>query len=267
MKKVSIIIPAYNEEKRIENTLDSYNSYFKNLKKEKKLDFEIIVVINGTTDKTEEIVKKYFKKNNAIRYLNFKQGGKGFAIIQGFKKALSGKSDLIGFADADMATPPEAFYDLIKNIRNFDGVIANRWDKKSMIRTKQTILRRFVSRGYNLIVRTLFLFPYKDTQCGAKLFKRDVLEKNIDKLMSSNMNFDVALLFCLKKEENAKIRSIPTIWNDKKESKVNLKRTPIKMLLSAIRLRLIHSPFKFIIRAYRKLPIGLQLDLRLYKKD
>ncbi len=265
MKKVSIIIPAYNEEKRIKKTLEHYNSYFKNLKKEKKLDFEIIIVISGTTDKTEEIVKKYSKKNKEIKYLNFKQGGKGFAIIQGFKEALKGKSDLIGFVDADMATPPEAFYDLIRNIRNFDGVIANRWDKRSKIKTRQTLLRRFVSRGYNLIVRTLFLFPYRDTQCGAKLFKRGILERNINKLISSDMNFDVALLFCLKGEENAKIKSIPTIWNDKKESKVNLKRTPIKMLLSAMRLRLIHSPFKFIIRAYRKLPKWLQLDLKLYK--
>ncbi len=264
MKKVSIIIPAYNEEKRIGKTLECYDSYFKNLKKEKKLDSEIIIVINGATDSTEEIVKKYSKKNKEIKYLNFKQGGKGFAVIQGFREALKGKSDLIGFVDADMATPPEAFYDLIRNIRNFDGVIANRWDKRSKIKTRQTLLRRFVSRGYNLIVRTLFFFPYRDTQCGAKLFKRDVLERNIDKLMSSNMNFDVALLFCLKKEENAKIKSIPTIWNDKKESKVNLKRTPIKMLLSAIRLRIIHSPFKFVVMVYRRLPKWLQLDLRLY---
>ena len=105
MEKVSIIIPAHNEEKRIGRTLKEYISYFKR----KKLNFQIIVVLNACSDNTLKIVKKY----KELEILNFKQGGKGFAIIEGFKKALKKKSNLIGFVDADMATPPVAFYDLI----------------------------------------------------------------------------------------------------------------------------------------------------------
>jgi glycosyltransferase involved in cell wall biosynthesis len=256
MEKISIIIPAYNEEKRIPDTLESYTKFFKNLKKQKLLDFEILVVINNTHDRTPEIVDNFSKKYKEIRYLDFKEGGKGFAIIEGFKDALKRDFNLIGFVDADMSTPAEAFYDLIKNINGYDGVIPNRWDKASNIKTKQTILRRILSRGFNIIVRSLFLFPHRDTQCGAKLFRRDIIEKVVPKLGSSlKWGFDVDLLFYCRRE-HAKIKSIPTTWEDKKESNVNIRRTPITMFLSAIRLRLMHSPFRFVVRLYRKLPEG-----------
>jgi glycosyltransferase involved in cell wall biosynthesis len=256
--KVSIIIPAYNEENRIRNTLLEYHKFFSELKKEKTLDFEMVVVLNGCKDGTLDIVKEFSKKHKEIKYLNFNQSGKGFAIVEGFKYSLKGKSQLIGFADADMATPPEAFYDLIKNIKGCDGVIANRWDKRSKIKTRQTIFRRFLSRGFNLVVRTLFILPHRDTQCGAKIFKKDLLEKIIQNLGSSEWSFDVDLFFYARRA-HAKIKSVPTVWNDKKGSKINLKKTPLKMLLSVIRLRLIHSPFKFVVRFYRKLPEGVKI--------
>ena len=262
---ISIIIPAHNEEKRIGKILDNYGRFFEEKKKNREIkDFEILVVLNNTNDNTEDVVKKFSKKYPEIRNcLNFKEKGKGFAIIRGFEDALKRNNQLIGFVDADMSTPPEAYYDLIKNIKGYDGIIANRWDKKSVINTKQNLLRRFVSRGYNIIVRTFFFFNYKDTQCGAKLFKREILKNHLKKIVSTQWNFDVALLFCLKKEANARIISIPTIWNDEKESKINIRKTPIAMLLSVIKLRLIHSPFRFIVRFYRKLPNKLRIHERL----
>ncbi len=257
---ISIVIPAHNEEQRIRKTLESYGSFFVEKKKKKEIkNFEILVVINNTQDRTEEIVKDISKKYSEIKHLNFKQGGKGFAIIQGFKDALKRNNELIGFVDADMSTPPEAFYDLIKNIRNYGGIIADRWHKKSVILPKQSFFRRFISRAYNLLVRSLFLLPFKDTQCGAKLFKRNILEKNLNKLVTSNWGFDIALLYCLRKESKARIKSIPTLWHDEAGSRINLKKTPVRMFASCIRLRLIHSPFKFVVRAYRKLPEGLKI--------
>jgi glycosyltransferase involved in cell wall biosynthesis len=147
---ISIVVPAYNEERRIRRMLEGYGGFFAEKKKKKEIEnFEIIVVINNTKDRTEEVVKEFSKKYKEIRYLNFKQGGKGFAIIEGFKDALRRDNKLIGFVDADMATPPEAFYDLIrvlKENRGIDGVLANRWDKRSNIKMKQNFIRRFVSR-------------------------------------------------------------------------------------------------------------------------
>lgn len=251
MVKVSVVIPAHNEEKRIGKMLENYISYFRGLKEKNLIDFEIITVLNACKDNTLKVVERY--KLDELKILDFERGGKGFAIVEGFKEALNENSSLIGFVDADMSTPPNAFYGLIRHIGNYDGIIANRWDKRSDIQPKQNLLRRVLSRGYNLIIRTLFLFNYKDTQCGAKLFKRELIEKIYSEIGASEWGFDVNLLFYAKKEK-ARIKSIPTMWHDKEDSRVNLKRTPITMFLSAVRLRLIHSPFRFAVRAYKILP-------------
>jgi len=265
MKRLSLIIPAHNEEKRISKTLESYHQFLKEKKDRKELiDFEILVVINNCKDATEIVVKKFSEKYSEIRYLNFKQGGKGFAVIEGFKEALKGNFELIGFVDADMSTPPNAFFGLVKNIKNNDGVVANRWDKRSIFRYSKT--KKIRSRIYNDIVRVLFSFPYRDTQCGAKLFRRQVLENNIGKIISSQWNFDIALLFCLRKESKARIVSIPTMWEEKYGSKILSINSPLRMLLSTIRLRLIHSPFNFIVKFYRKLPNQLKIHAWLKSK-
>lgn len=251
--KISIVIPAHNEENRIGKTLDIYSDYFEKLRKNETADYKILVVINNTRDKTENIIKKIIKKNKNIGYLNFKKGGKGFAIVQGFKYALKGNSQFIGFVDADMATPPDSFFDLVRNINHYDGVIASRWMRDSKIDTPQTILRKITSRGFNFLVKTILLLPYSDTQCGAKLFRRKAISSVISDLGTTEWAFDIDLLYRLKKK-GFKIKEIPTIWNDKKGSKLNLKKVPFKMFSSIIRLRLIYSPFKFIVKIYDKLP-------------
>ena len=88
-------MPAYNEEKRIGKTLEEYSSFFENLRKSKKIDYEILVVINNTKDNTEKVVKSYSKKNKRIIYLNLVRGGKGYAVIEGFKDALKERGILL----------------------------------------------------------------------------------------------------------------------------------------------------------------------------
>lgn len=256
-KMISIVIPAHNEEKRIGNTLESYSKYFKILNKTHNLDYELLVVINNTQDRTEEIVKEQQKKDKNIRSLNFKEGGKGFAVIEGFKDALKRKSDLIGFVDADMATPPQAFHYLIQNIKNNDGVIASRYLPSSVVNPKPTIQRIIVSRIFNSLIRILFLMPYADTQCGAKLFKRKALEKVLPHISLSQWAFDVDLIYNLRKF-GFKIEELPTIWSDKKYSKINFMRAGPFMALSLIRLRLINSPFAFVMHLYDKLPDSIK---------
>lgn len=254
---ISIVIPAHNEEKRIATTLEFYGIYFKRLKEKKCLDFEIIVVINNTQDKTPEIVKEYQKYYPEIRILNFKQGGKGFAVKEGFKDALKRNAEYIGFVDADMATLPEVFYDLYRNIDTYDGIIPIRWDKRSKA-TPHTLFRTIFSIGFNTIVRILFFFPFKDTQCGAKLFRRNVIENIVEDLGRSEWSFDIDLLFFAIRS-GAKIKSIPTTWIDREGSHINLKRTPLGMFLSVVRLRLLYSPFKDFIKFYDKMPDSFKI--------
>src|SRR3989344_7811527 len=174
--KLSIIIPAYNEETRIGKTLENYTSFFnKNLK-----NYEIIVVLNGCVDNTLEIVNKIANKNKTLKILEFKEKiGKGGAIKEGFKLA---KGDLIGFVDADSSTSPEEFLKLYNNISDYDGIIASRWMKGSVISKKQPFLRIIFGRVFNFIVNALFGFHYKDTQCGAKLFRKQAVEKIINNI-------------------------------------------------------------------------------------
>jgi len=250
--KISIIMPAYNEEKRIGKALEAYSKFFGTLSKKERLDYEIIVVINNTTDRTEEIVNKHKKKNKKIRYLNLKRGGKGYAITEGFKDSLKRKSDLIGFVDADLATPPQAFYFLIRKLNNNDGIIASRYIQGSIIKPKPSFSRYVSSRVYNFLIRSLFLIPYRDTQCGAKVFKRQAIKKIVNLLSFSKWAFDIDLIYTLR-NNGFKIGEAPTIWSDKGYSKINFLKAGPMMVLGAIRLRIINSIFKRFIKIYDKL--------------
>ncbi len=256
MRKLCIIIPAYNEERRIGNTLKEYGKFFKNLKKNKKLDFEILVVINNTTDNTEKIVLEHKKKCREIRILNFKRGGKGFAVREGFKDSLERENNLIGFVDSDMSTRPEDFYDLVKKIENYGGAIASRYIKGAKVFPKQGFKRIFFSRVYNLFIRGLLWLHYKDTQCGAKLFTRKAIKKILQDLKFSRWAFDIDILYAMKKNK-LKVKEIPTIWSDKDYSVINFGKAGPRMVFAMIRLRLLNSFFRDFTRIYDKLIVKI----------
>lgn len=241
--KISIIIPAHNEEKRIIKTLEAYYKLFKEKKEKEEKEFEIIVVGNACKDKTAEVVDKFRKKFKEIKLLDFKEAGKGFAVKEGFKEALSSKSGLIGFVDADMATPPESFYSLVENIGNYDGIIGSRYAKGSVLKPKPPFIRIAASRIFNFIIRSLFLFNFRDTQCGAKLFRKEVVEKVIGKLNMTQWAFDIDLLYNAKKC-GFRIKEHKVFWQDIEGSKINLKKASMQMLLAVLQLRILNSRFK-----------------------
>ena len=239
--KLSIIIPAYNEEKRIGVTLKEYVEFFND-----KLgkDYEIFVILNGCRDDTLGVVKGF-----NVKFVDIKEAiGKGGALIEGFKQV---NGDFIGYVDADNATPPRAFYDLYENIKDKDGIIASRWIKGAKIGSKQPISRRLASRGFNILVRSLFGIGLRDTQCGAKLFRKEAVKKVVNKLGITRWGFDIDLLYLMKRE-GFNVTEIPTEWNEPGDSHLNVKKTSYEMFLSVIRLRLIYSNFKFIVKIYDK---------------
>lgn len=247
MIELSIIIPAYNEEHRIRKTLYDYGDFFSKKFKER---FEILVVLNGCTDNTLGIVKEARKKRKQIKYLDIKERiGKGGAVIQGFKLA---KGALVGFVDADNSTSAKAYYDLVLNIDGYDAIIASRWVKGSVISKKQPIFRRVGSRGFNILVRVLFGIGVYDSQCGAKLFKKGVVKKIINKVGITQWAFDIDLLYQVKRNKFHILES-PTVWIDHENSKFSLRKNVLQMFLSVVRLRLMYSPFKFIVEAYNLL--------------
>jgi glycosyltransferase involved in cell wall biosynthesis len=242
MERISIIIPAWNEEERIEKTLKSYiNSFKKDF-----TNFEVIVVTDGSEDATPKIVERLSKKYDCIRHVHPDiKLGKGGAIIEGFKLA---SGDIIGFVDADCSTPPASIKLLIENLDNCDGVIASRWANGSTVGKKQPFARRVASRTFNLLVRILFGFEFEDTQCGTKFFRKDAIKSVTNELGLTDWAFDIDLLYRLHKK-NYLIKEIPIAWNDQTGSKLDLGKTSIKMFFSVIGLRVKTSRLAFLAKS------------------
>jgi dolichol-phosphate mannosyltransferase len=254
-----ILIPAYNEEARIEPVLRDYAEFFQ---KNYSGKFQIVVVLNGCTDNTLGVVQKVAAEFPAVRALEFKEPiGKGGALIEGLK--LSAHADLIGYVDADGATPPRAFLDLVKRINGADCIIGSRWLPGSVLHQEQTKLRQFFSRGFNFIVELLFWMRIRDTQCPCKLMRREPVEKIHSTLRIADLAFDVNLLVSFKRA-GFKIIEVPIEWTDKIGSKVtsSLFRSSLTMFLSVVRVRLIYSPFYKWLRPLRPLEGWIYKKLR-----
>lgn len=254
-----LLIPAYNEEHRIEPALRDYARYFQEHYHGK---FQIVVVLNGCRDNTLGVVQRVAAEFSCIRWLDFKEPiGKGGALIEGLK--LAPLADVVGYVDADGASAPHSFHALVKRIGEADCVIGSRWLPGSVLHQAQPRLRRFVSRCYHLIVQTLFWMNIKDTQCPCKAMRRAAVEKIHPSLRIADLAFDVNLLVSLKRA-GFTILELPTEWTDKFGSKVtaSLFRTSLTMFLSSLRVRLIYSPFYNWLRPLRPLEGWLYRKLR-----
>ncbi len=239
LPSILLLIPAYNEERRIEPVLRDYAEYFR---KNYHGKFDLVVVLNGCRDNTLAVVKRVNAEYSEVTATVFDDPiGKGGALIEGLR--LAPMTDLIGYVDADGATGPAAFADLIKHAGEADCVIGSRWIPGAVLHQMQTGRRQFASRVFHAIVQVLFWMNIKDTQCGAKLMRRAAVEKVQPSLCIADMAFDINLLYLLKRE-GFTVLEVPTEWTDKTGSKVSLGRTSMTMLLSVIRLRWIYSPVR-----------------------
>ena len=229
---ISIIIPAFNEEQRIGKTLDRYLKRYNE-------NSEVIVVLNGCQDNTLEVVKEFQQiYPERLRWINIPERiGKGGAIIEGYKIA---RGKLVGYVDADGSTGPEEFQSLIDQIQNHDGVLASRFLPGA--KTERSWIRTIFGKGFLFISKLLFWLPFQDTQCGAKVFRYQVILSVLPHLTSKDMVFDVDLLYHVVKE-GFKIIEVPTIWVEQKNSAVfnshfKLFHTSLKMFFSLIKLRI-----------------------------
>jgi glycosyltransferase involved in cell wall biosynthesis len=252
---VLLLIPAYNEEKRIGPVLRAYPKFFR---EHYQGNFQMVVVLNGCRDRTIDVVNEAAREYPEVSAIEYKAPiGKGGALIEGLK--LAPRADLIGYVDADGATQPQAFLELIQLCEKHDCVIGSRWKKGAIIHQEQPNNRRFVSRAGHLIIQVLFRMNIVDTQCGAKIMHRQVIEKIHPTLRITDMAFDVNLLYSIKRA-GFSILEHPTEWTDKMGTTVALGRMSISALLSVFRLRLVYSPFHWLRKPLQP------LELWLYKK-
>lgn len=245
---ILLLIPAYNEEQRIEPVLRDYAEYFR---KHYTGRFQLVVVLNGCIDDTLSVVERVAADYPEIRALNFPAPiGKGGALIEGLK--LAPMSDLIGYVDADGATAPPAFLDLVEHCQGVDCAIGSRWLPGSVLHQAQSKQRRVFSRIFHMLVQLLFRMDIVDTQCGAKVIRREAMERIHSALCIADVAFDINLLYALKRH-GFTVREVPTEWTDKLGSKIKLNRGALGILLSVIRLRLVYSPFYRWLRPLRPL--------------
>jgi len=231
--QLDLVIPAYNEEFRIRRTLEDYLSFFGD-------GVRITVVINNTNDNTSDVVRSVQKKHpSRVRLLeDARPIGKGGAIMLGWNSA---DRELVGFVDADGATSAREFQKLIEALPGMEGVIGSRFMPDSKVIDRESSLRRVMSRGFIFFVRRLFGLPFSDFQCGAKVFRTESSRQALPHIHTSDMTFDVDLLWRLS-QTGAAIAEVPTVWVDQPGSatmgsKMGYLRTAFKMLLSLLQLR------------------------------
>lgn len=257
--RLLLLVPAYNEEKRIEPVLREYARYFH---QQYPGRFELVVVLNGCTDNTLGVVQRVAQEFPFVGALEFAAPiGKGGALIEGLK--LHPLADVIGYVDADGATPPQALHQLAARIGEADCLIGSRWLPGAVLHQAQTKLRQLFSRCFHLIVETLFWMHIKDTQCPCKVMRRAAVEHIHSALTIADLAFDVNLLYSLK-HAGFTVREVPIEWTDQIGSKVtsSLFRSSLVMFLSVVRLRLIYSPVYPWLKSLRPLEAWIYRKLR-----
>lgn len=230
MLQLSVIIPAYNEEKRLPSTLESVHSFLS----ESEKTFEIIVVDDGSSDGTSKVVKEFAVDHCGVRLLTHSPNqGKGYSVREGMLKA---EGELLLLDDADGASPISELVRLENAIDNgADIAIGSRAKPGDETVVKALSHRKHIGNTFNMIVQSSLLKGIEDTQCGFKLFKRDVA---MDLFSIGRLNryaFDVEILY-LARIKGYEIAEVPINWTSIEGSKINLVTDPMNMLFEIAKI-------------------------------
>ncbi len=228
---LSIVIPAYNEEKRLPKTLIEIDKYLKN----QSYDYEIIVVSDGSKDRTADVVRELQSKIEHLKLIDNKENhGKGYVVRQGLLEA---KGEARLFTDADNSTSIDQIEKMLPYFKQgFDVVIGSRDIKGAVLDPPQPLFRRFVGDVFNLMVQIIVgLWGIWDTQCGFKLFSAKCINDVLPKCRINRFAFDPEILIIAKKM-GYKIKEVPVVWKNDLESKVKIK-SMFKMGLDLLKIR------------------------------
>ena len=230
--KLSILVPAYNEETRIPEFLKELLKFADNNLE----SYEIIVINDGSLDKTKETVLKIIKNYNHARLLSYNDNmGKGHAVLRGI---LNAKGRFILFIDADGSIRPPEILNMYKIFQKFhlDIIVGSRISKSSNITESQPLSRRFLSKLFNIYSNLLFRININDLLCGFKGFSREVANKVFIDLKAYRWEFDVEILYRARKN-GFKVFELPIEWRHEEGSKMKL-LDPIFIFLNLFKLRL-----------------------------
>ncbi len=238
MIKLSVVIPAYNEEANLKNgVLDMVSDFLKKF----GLSYEVIIVDDGSGDKTAEIVKKYISKNPSFKLIEVSHGGKANAVMTGMMKATG---EIVLFTDMDQATPINQLEKFIPKFEEgFDIVIGSRHGRKGA-----PVVRKFAAWVFSLLRGIILGLPFEDTQCGFKAFDRKAIAKILPKIKTEwgvvhfsggavNAGFDVELLY-LAKKYGFKIAEVGVEWNYVDTERVQVVKDAFAAIYDMFRIRI-----------------------------
>ena len=227
---ISVIIPLFNESRVILDTLSKLNRYFA----KQPYGFELIVVDDGSTDGTRDLINSLSQENPYIRLISNSHMGKGASVKSG---VLSASGDYILFTDADLSTPIEELGKLMPFFKDgYDVIIGSRAKKESNILRHQPIIRQAMGKIFNMLVRLFVLRGIKDTQCGFKVFRRQAAHKIFSLQRLNGFSFDVEILY-IAKALGYKIKDIPITWINRIDSRVGIAKDSLKMFFDLFTIK------------------------------
>ena len=233
-KSLSIVVPAYNEEARLGESVREILDFVK----QSELNCDVIIVDDGSSDSTADVGKAACDEHpevetQVIRYDENK--GKGFAVKVGLKAA---KGEIALFSDADLSTPIDEYTKLVEPIENgdFDITFGSRALDRSLIGEHQPWRREQGGKVFNFFVRKLTGLPYWDTQCGFKAFNMAKFRPLLDKMTIDRFGFDVEFLYVAHKT-GLRLKEIPVRWNNDERTKVSLFRDSVRMFSEVREIR------------------------------
>ena len=215
--KLSIIIPCYNECKDIKKNVEIVKDYLK----ENNIDYELILVNDGSKDTTKEEIESI----DGVLPISYEPNrGKGGAVKEGI---LAATGDYVLFMDADLSTDISAIKDVVEQAPTCDLLIGSRHAKGSVIKKKQPLLRVFIGWCCRQLVNLKFHTKLKDTQCGFKAIRTDVAKQIVSKQLINNFAFDVEYIY-IAKLNNLSIKELGITWSDDRESTVSPFKSSVK---------------------------------------
>jgi len=239
---LSVVIPTYNEEVGIRQSLARVFMFLEG----KDYPFEVLVVDDGSEDKTVAIVEEFFGKRSELRLIKNPHRGKGFTVRTGM---LAAKGEFVLFSDADLSTPIADVDRFLMWLRDhdFSVAIASR-EGFGAQRVDEPWLRHFLGRGFNFLVQLLVLSGINDTQCGFKLFTKKAAQDIFSRLHIYGEQageikhaylgaFDVEVLF-LARKLGYKIKEVPVTWQYAETQRLNPVLDSWRMLLDILRVRI-----------------------------
>lgn len=229
MPHLSVVIPAYNEEKRLPRTLESVHAYLA----DSPWSFEIVVVDDGSDDNTAQVVQDFAsaRGEETVRLVSYAPNqGKGFAVRTGM---LAARGDYLLMNDADGSSPIEEVERLLDAIKGADVAIGSRAKEDPTARVNALFYRKTIGNTFNLIVQALLLPGINDTQCGFKLFERRAAQDIFAVARLNGYAFDVELLYIARLRQY-RIKEVAINWNNAEGSKVNVLTDSPRMLMEVL---------------------------------